>query len=580
MSNVSRSEASVNPFTKEMREGRDIPGFIATWRYKPIRIIGKGQWGTVFEAEDLLAESMTGEDHVITSVAIKVPSLTNLAEEQMAQRNKDILGSFLGEARFKTTPHVLPATVDVDAQGTPYVIMPLCKRSLEAELAQGQHVFNRRDVPGIGYICDNVDETEAIDRYMRDIAAGINEWHNEHHKVHGDLKLDNFLVDEKGRVFLSDGGNATMASMPAWSESPRDNMGCLHTRAPELFQKGSHPTTQSDVYAAGAMFYRLVHGSYPLEDQFKTQAEAEAFFAQHTAKEIESIMKKKVAQVPRKYRKLIKEALAFRPEARPHDGSSLETRTKEALHTHTVGEQVISALKRSALLIGLPIAVAVGGYWLGANHYERDAQIENKDAFFGTMYFPDSPKEVNYCFDFEKYPARFLPSIKRGLLIDSSDIDVYAQRGAKVEGVNKTAAYLTAQFQRAHLDSGFTKNQILTDYQMMNWVRNSSVARVATGMGGLGARELFHHKVAFNIANALAYQRKTATDVRETIDFEDTLVIARHGLHTLDRLRKASGSMNFVTYLNAKDKSGKFILEESEQQLMKTWIAYATHFGR
>ena len=47
------------------------------------------------------------------------------------------------------------------------------------------------------------------------------------------------------------------------SSFPRDNIGEIKTRAPELFKENSHPTFSSDVYSLGALTGRLLTGEYP-----------------------------------------------------------------------------------------------------------------------------------------------------------------------------------------------------------------------------------------------------------------------------------------------------------------------------
>ena len=77
--------------------------------------------------------------------------------------------------------------------------------------------------------------------------------------VHRDVKTDNVMREEGGRVVLLDLGLAIPNSAP--HEHGRA-AGTLASMAPELL-RGERATVASDIYAVGVMLYRLVTRAYP-----------------------------------------------------------------------------------------------------------------------------------------------------------------------------------------------------------------------------------------------------------------------------------------------------------------------------
>ncbi|MEA3201444.1 MAG: eukaryotic-like serine/threonine-protein kinase [Thermoplasmata archaeon] len=81
--------------------------------------------------------------------------------------------------------------------------------------------------------------------------------------VHGDVKCENLLLDADGRGLLADLGSAR-ASDPTSTLTSADAEGSLATLAPEV-ARGQRPTPAADLYAAGAVLYRLLTGEHPID---------------------------------------------------------------------------------------------------------------------------------------------------------------------------------------------------------------------------------------------------------------------------------------------------------------------------
>jgi transcriptional regulator with GAF, ATPase, and Fis domain/predicted Ser/Thr protein kinase len=78
--------------------------------------------------------------------------------------------------------------------------------------------------------------------------------------VHGDLKPANLLVDKSGHPHVIDFGLARLAS----DRTARGTGGTPAYMAPELL-RGEPPSAAADVYALGAMLFKLLTGLAPLE---------------------------------------------------------------------------------------------------------------------------------------------------------------------------------------------------------------------------------------------------------------------------------------------------------------------------
>lgn len=77
--------------------------------------------------------------------------------------------------------------------------------------------------------------------------------------VHGDLKAANVMREEGGRIVLMDFGSAARAG-----SEPARLTGSPLTLAPEVLAGGA-PTPASDLYALGALLFRLATSEHPIE---------------------------------------------------------------------------------------------------------------------------------------------------------------------------------------------------------------------------------------------------------------------------------------------------------------------------
>lgn len=104
---------------------------------------------------------------------------------------------------------------------------------------------------------------EAID-IMRQLISGVQEAHRNG-IIHRDLKPQNILVTDSGILKIADFGIAMVQSFAQVTES-ETIMGSVHYLAPEII-RGEKATEQSDIYALGIIFYELLRGQVPFNDE-------------------------------------------------------------------------------------------------------------------------------------------------------------------------------------------------------------------------------------------------------------------------------------------------------------------------
>jgi serine/threonine-protein kinase len=93
---------------------------------------------------------------------------------------------------------------------------------------------------------------EEIDRVLPQIASALEHAHG-HGIIHGDLKLNDVLIDHAGQAFVTDFGAAIAL-----------NRSTATFRAPEVWRGGA-PDVRTDVYGLGAILYELLTLRPPIE---------------------------------------------------------------------------------------------------------------------------------------------------------------------------------------------------------------------------------------------------------------------------------------------------------------------------
>ncbi len=197
------------------------------------RLLGTGGMGGVYLATD---------ETLGRKVAIKV-MLKSLGED------KQFIETFKREAQAVAKlnhPNIAQVYSFGKEKGQPYIVM---------ELVSGERLDKM------------VDEQKQLDqgfvlKVLLDIASGLSAA-DEAGLVHGDIKPENILLDEKGRGKLVDFGLATVAHQ---SSSADGIWGTPYYIPPEKIQR-KKVDARSDIYSLGATAYHVLTGAPPFDGE-------------------------------------------------------------------------------------------------------------------------------------------------------------------------------------------------------------------------------------------------------------------------------------------------------------------------
>ncbi|MFK7821912.1 MAG: CHAT domain-containing protein [Planctomycetaceae bacterium] len=201
-------------------------------RYKVVRMVGQGAFGTVYEATDTELDR---------NVAIKVPrpgdAWTGFDVERLAEEARSL-------AKLNHPSIVLLYEVVLEDNGMPLLVMELLEGpSLRSEIG-----------------ARSVSLEQGI-RILVDVAAAAHYAH-QHGFVHRDLNPCNILTTVDGRPKIVDFGLAVHES--SQSTAKGEAAGSLRYMSPEQLRGESHWLDgRSDIWAIGAILYELLAGVAP-----------------------------------------------------------------------------------------------------------------------------------------------------------------------------------------------------------------------------------------------------------------------------------------------------------------------------
>ncbi len=192
-------------------------------KYRIERRLGEGGFATVYQAMDTVMGSR---------VALKVPHAAAVDDE--------MLNSFRRECRLLEKiehPGVLPIKDASIIGGRLAIAFPLGKETLSDRMSRRMSFENAMSI---------------IDQLLAAVASA-----HQHHVIHCDIKPENIIMFEAGRVRLADFGIAKVAH----STIRACGTGTVGYMAPE--QAMGRPSCRSDVFSLGLIFYRILSGEWP-----------------------------------------------------------------------------------------------------------------------------------------------------------------------------------------------------------------------------------------------------------------------------------------------------------------------------
>ncbi|MBN9215959.1 MAG: serine/threonine protein kinase [Microbacterium sp. SCN 70-200] len=265
-------------------------GRLVDGRYRVRARIARGGMATVYVATDLRLERR---------VALKVMH-SHLSDDQVFQ------GRFIQEARAAARladPHV----VNVFDQGQDgemaYLVMEYLPGITLRDLLREQR---RLSIPQTITIMDAVLSGLAAAH-----RAGI---------VHRDVKPENVLLAEDGRIKIGDFGLARATS--ANTASGQMLMGTIAYLAPELVTRGT-ADARSDIYALGIMLYEMLVGEQPYKGEQPMQ-----IAYQHATDSVPRPSAKNPG-IPEQLDELVMWSTEREPDERPLDARVMLDRLRE-----------------------------------------------------------------------------------------------------------------------------------------------------------------------------------------------------------------------------------------------------------
>ena len=136
------------------------------------------------------------------------------------------------------------------------------------------------------------------------------------HIVHRDLKPANMLLDENGRIKLLDFGISRIVDLADGLTRPGESMGTPYYMSPEQI-RGEACDVRSDLYSLGVVFFELVSGRRPFENESVT-----AIQMAHLCSEPPSLIELD-PNLPAGCDAIVQKLLAKRPEDRYQNAGAL-----------------------------------------------------------------------------------------------------------------------------------------------------------------------------------------------------------------------------------------------------------------
>ncbi len=208
-------------------------GYLLGERYEILERIGSGGMAYVYKARDIKLNRY---------VAIKVLRKENYDDEKFVRK-------FMAEAEATarlTHPNIVSIYDSAYTDGVHYIVM---------ELAEGMTL--KKYIRRYG----RLSARETVDIAIQ-IARGLEAAH-EHRIVHRDIKPQNIMVSDSGKVKITDFGIAKAATGDTISSA---TMGSVHYLSPEQ-AKGGYVDNRTDIYSLGITMYEMATGRVPYDGE-------------------------------------------------------------------------------------------------------------------------------------------------------------------------------------------------------------------------------------------------------------------------------------------------------------------------
>jgi serine/threonine protein kinase len=205
-------------------------------RYRLLEAIGEGGMGVVWRAHDELLDR---------TVAVKEVRYSAVSEKQRVALNLRTMREARAAGRLDH-PSVVVVHDVIEEDGRPWIVMQLVRSRSLGEVVRAYGPLAPERVADIG--------ARVLDALRTAHAAGV---------LHRDVKPENVLLADDGRVVLTDFGIASMAEDPALTGTGA-MVGTPAFMPPERLN-GLPATAESDLWSLGATLYAAVEGRPPFD---------------------------------------------------------------------------------------------------------------------------------------------------------------------------------------------------------------------------------------------------------------------------------------------------------------------------
>ena len=205
-------------------------------RYRLVKVLGQGAMGVVYEGVDT---------RLNRTVAIKTVLRSHLADETTANEYATRFEREAQAAARLSHPHVVTVFDFGEHEDISYIVMEFVRGR---ELNQAFEAGEKFSLP------------ETI-RMMRELLLALDYAHQQG-VVHRDVKPANVMLDQIGRVKLTDFGVARVANANQDRTMPGTLVGTPSYMSPEQIL-GLAVGSRADIFAAGVILYQFLVGRRP-----------------------------------------------------------------------------------------------------------------------------------------------------------------------------------------------------------------------------------------------------------------------------------------------------------------------------